>query len=368
MAYNPSSSVLFITLGSKTQLSGGETEYNEHDSITSRLPLGTSRFLLRLRSEAFTWLKGDGTAKWEGIVVSELKNNKALMQGRDFNSHAKEARYFPALRRFTGKLFKTLGRDGQISLYQSQHHTLFLCALYGLMTPMEPIQMYNCPLETEWPVFRIWTETDSLTNILLAYIRKNKIGRVFDLTATETRRRLVSWPAIHLELEDNVLHCFASTGAGDNALMPFGEVMKDFLLKASTKELMNIQSESEIGDVVFRETTQPRRDMPRETELEFGNQADEIERRRRGVIRFLDKTEQRRGDRDESVSSRIGRLTREHKIGLDEAKAMRVITRLRNVVVYEEHQLNQKEADQAEISAKLLADRARKRGWMITEF
>ena len=39
MAYNPNSNILFVTLGSMHQLSGGMNEYNEQDSITSRLPI-----------------------------------------------------------------------------------------------------------------------------------------------------------------------------------------------------------------------------------------------------------------------------------------------------------------------------------------
>lgn len=267
MAYNPSSRILFMTLGSKHQMSGGEAEYNEHDSIISRLPVGPGRSLLRLRGEALTWLKEDKGARWQGVIVSELKNNANLVMGRDFRGNDDRARYFPALRRFKGKFFKTLEREGQIGLYQSRHHALFLCALYGLMTPMEPIQMYNCPLETDWPVFRMWTEDDVLTNVLLAYIKKNNIGRVFDLTATETRRRLILWPAIHHELKGNVLHCFDTTSAGDDSLIPFGDAMKDYLLRAPAEELMSIQPEAEIGGVVFREFAQPRPDMPREDEL-----------------------------------------------------------------------------------------------------
>jgi mRNA-degrading endonuclease RelE of RelBE toxin-antitoxin system len=275
MAYNPSSSILFITLGSKAQWSGGETEYNEQDSIISRLPIGTGRSLLRLRGEALTWLKENKDARWQGVIVSELKNNANLVMGRDFKGNDDRARYFPALRRFKGRFFKTLERDGQTSLYQSRHHAQFLCALYGLMTPIEPIQMYDCPLETDWPVFRMWTEDDALTNILLAYIKKNSVGRVFDLTATEIRRRLIFWPAIHHELKGNVLHCFDTAGAGDDSLIPFGEAMKDYLLRAPAEELMNIQPEVEIGGVVFREVAQPRPDMPREVELSIIRKAED---------------------------------------------------------------------------------------------
>ncbi len=276
MAYNPSSSILFITLGSMHQSSGGEAEYNEQDSITSRLPTGAARSLLRLRSEAFDWLKGDNTAKWKGIVVSELKNNKTLVKGRDFNGDGDGARYSPALLRFRrGKFFMALGKEGRISLFQSRHQVLFLCALYGLMTPIEPIQMYDSPLETDWPVFRMWTEDDALTNVLLAYIKKNSVGRVFDLTATEIRRRLIFWPAIHHELKGNVLHCFDTASAGDDSLIPFGEAMKDYLLRAPAEELMNIQPEVEIGGVVFREVAQPRPDMPREVELSIIRKAED---------------------------------------------------------------------------------------------
>ncbi len=363
MAYNPSSSILFITLGSMHQLSGGEAEYSEQDSITSRLP---TRSLLKFRSEAFEWLKGDATAKWKGVVVSQLKSNRALVKGRDFKGNDDRARYFPALQRFKGRFFRALEREGWISLYQSRHHVLFLCALYGLMTPVEPIQMYDCPLQMDWPLFDVWTENDSLTNVLLAYIEKNNIARVFDLTATEVRRRLISWPTIHHRLEGNVLHCFDTTGAGDDALIPFADFMKNYLLRATPDELMRITPEKEMGDVIFRKISLPRSDMPHETEINLNNQADDIDRKRRGVIRFLDRVEGAHG-RYERLAVRIDRVSGERMITEKVAERMRVITRLRNAVVYREHQLTRQETKRIQDAWNYLSQRV-KPEWRIVEF
>ncbi len=268
------SRILVVTLGSMHQEAGGTSDYHEHDSILSQIPTEARTLLLNTRAKALTWLQQDKTAKWQGILISQHEWNKNLAYGRDFGGDDRRAQYRPALERFKGRFYKTLGTEGRGQISQTEHHILFVCGLYGLMTPLEPIQCYNCPVELSLGNFNIWTEDASLTKILLAYIKKHKIIRVFDFTATEPRRRLINWSAIHDELKDNVLHCFSRMVAGDAALIDFGELMKSFLLTASSEKLLSIEPETEEGDIVFRDVAQPRSDMPSEELLRIVQQAE----------------------------------------------------------------------------------------------
>ena len=364
----PSSKILIVTLGSLHKAGGGVHEYAEQDSILSRLPANSRFRLLEARAKVFKWLKEDGRAKWQGISLAEHEYNKGLVHGRDLGGNDENALYYPALRRFEGKFFLTLGIEGKRTAYLSQHHILLLSGLYGLATLMEPIQRYNCPVETNLKAFDIWTEDNTLTDILLDYIKQYEIIRVFDLAATEPRRRLISWPAIHNQLEGNVLHCFSTIGAGDDALIPFGQLMAKFLLNATTEKLLTIEPETEESGIVFRDIDRPRSDMPREAELRAWNQADEIERRRRGVIRFLDRVERSRSSRQETTGNRVARLESKGKISSREADAMRVIMIWRNKVVYKQH-LPDKAASRAIESAwTFLSRRVEEYRWRIDEF
>ena len=362
------SNILIVTLGSLHQIEGGEHEYNRVDSILSWLPPDSQNLLIETRAKAFRWLKDDKTATWQGIPISEHEYNKNLVRGHDFGGNDERAVYYPALRRFEGRFFLTLGLEGKRAMYLSQHHVLLVCGLYGLLTLMEPIQRYNCPIETNLKNFDIWTEDNTLTDILLDYIREHGIVRAFDLTATEPRRRLISWPSVHNELGGNVLHCFSTTAAGDDALIPFGRAMAKYLLNAPAEKLLTIKPETEEGEIIFREIDGPRSGMPREAELRAWGQADEIERKRRGVIRFLDKTEKSRGSLIESTGGRVARLVQKGKIDRHEEYAMLVIMNWRNKIVYKQHYPNATELGHIEEAWEYLTNRVNKHRWQIDEF
>ena len=364
---NPSSSILVLTLGSLNQTMGGVREYNARDSILTRLPADSRARLIETRSRAYDWLKQD-RAIWQGIRLSEHEFNKSLVRGPDFGGNDANALYRPALDRFEGRLFQTLGPEGRNAARRSQHHVLLLCGLYGLSTLAEPVQRYNCPVETGAGNVAIWTEGDVITDVLLDYIREHAVVRVFDFTATEPRRRLVSWPAIHNQLRGNVFHCFSTVAAGDDALIPFGHFLASYLLAAPAEKLLAIDQETELSGILFREIDSPRSGMPRETERRAWDLADEIERRRRAIIRFLDKAERGSGSRQESLGERVARLEGIERVCGPEARAMRLIMRWRNDIVYRQHFPDKAALSDIEKAWKYLSQQAKRRGWHIEEF
>ncbi len=366
----PSSRILFITLGSLNQAEGGVRKYDEHDSILSRLPTDSKKRLLQTRAQAFKWLKEDRDATWQGVSIAQHEYNKGLVCGQDFGGDDANALYRPALDRFAGRFFLALGPEGKDVAASSQHHTLLLCGLYGLSTFMEPVQRYNCPVETNLKNFSIWTEDNTLTDILIDYIKEHDIARVFDFAATESRRRLISWPAVHHELRGNVLHCFSTRAAGDDALIQFGQLMARFLLNAPSDRLLAIQPETERNGIMFRDIDRPRSDMPHEVERRAWSQADETERKRRGVIRFLDKAEGAHGRWEESTTGRVARLKDRRRIEPREASAMRTILKWRNDIIYRENYPDEAGLRDIEDAWVYLSQQVQieRRRWKIEEF
>ena len=109
------SRILIVTLGSMHQLAGGTSDYLEHSSILSQLPVEAKTLLLETRAKALTWLQQDKTAKWQGILLSQHEYNKNVVYGRDFGGDDRRAQYLPALRRFEGRFYQTLGTKGKLT-------------------------------------------------------------------------------------------------------------------------------------------------------------------------------------------------------------------------------------------------------------
>ena len=221
MPYQPSSMVLFLTICSLNKAHGGEPEYDEQESVTSALPSAIKNKFLKRREQARQLVKRAKELDWQGVPLSELDFNQHLTQGQDFGGHH-TASYLPALHRYEGRFFQTLGTDGKNKLEASKHHTLFLSGLYGLLRPKESIQLYSCPVKPQ--VADLWLEDDLLTEVLCEYIRKYQIARVFDLTALVAYRNLIDWKKV-AETRTDVLHCFDTMSAGDYALIPFGKLL-----------------------------------------------------------------------------------------------------------------------------------------------
>lgn len=362
------SSILFITLGSLNQVDGGSLDYDVQNSIQSMISADLRKILIETRAASYKWLKEDKDALWQGIRLADHKHNKNLQRGPDFGSRNVGARYRPALDRFVGGFFQTLGDTGKEVFRQSQHHILLVCGLYGLSNILEPVQLYNCPVEIGLPNFKLWTEHDALTDVLIDYIQQHRISRVFDLTATEPRRKLISWTKIRNNLPNNVVHCFSTAAAGDHALIPFAKLMKQVLLSASPAELLDIQPETEIEDVVFRYVDKPRFGMPIELEIASRNLEDDLGRKRRGIIRFLDKAESGHKERSEQLGERVERMLLAKKIDQQMADDMWQIIRLRNKVEYEQYQPGERELHSANEAWKRLRSRAQWHNWKIDEF
>ena len=274
MSYQPSSMVLFLTNCSLTKALGGGAGYDAGQAITSVFPGSLEERLLQRRASVFQLVKNATDFEWQGTPVSELAFNRELTLGPDLGGrHAatwRTATYRPALRRYEGRFFQALGAEGKRRLVESEHHTLFLSGLYGLLRPMEPIQLYSCPLASS--VAELWRREGLLTEVLCDYIKRFGIARIIDMTAIDAYRRLIDWERIAATKTD-VLHCFNEMAAGDYALTSFGKCLATELLDLSEDGIVDLPSEHRIGTVILRSLRETLPGLPEETASEFTEKA-----------------------------------------------------------------------------------------------
>ncbi len=318
---NPSESILFITLGSLHQIEGGVSEFNEKDSIISRLPFDSIFTLLQTRAKALEWILGDTETTWQGINIRNHEYNKQLIL-LDFGGNENNACYLPAIERFCGRFFLALGNDIRKKIVELNNHLIFLCGLYGLSSVMEPIQRYNCPVELGFRNIEIWTLENTLTDLLLEYIKCNSIVRVFDFSAVEACRRLISWNEIHTALPGNVFHCFSKIGFGDDALIPFAYEIEKLFIDFSKDDSLSIKPGWEDNDIIFNNIATTRLDIPHKPDYFAWSKADEIERRRRGILRLLEEADKYNKKKKENIRSKINRLQKSERITIGKQKCV----------------------------------------------
>ena len=105
-----------------------------------------------------------------------------------------------------------------------------------------------------------------LTNIVRAYVNRNDVLRVFDLTAMEAYRCLIDWERVAADGTD-VVHCFDSMAAGESALTSFGRFFR-YLLSLGNNELIGLDPEhppAEFGTCRLQRSTEPLPGYPTET-------------------------------------------------------------------------------------------------------
>lgn len=229
--------------GTKRKNSTTHQDYSYSNSITRYLSQ-TSDKLIEGRKEAFKLLSESGIIT-NGIKLNEHPYNKHLTVGPDFGGTAM-SRYLEAIFRYTGRFYRELGEQGINDLLKSEHYLLIVSGLYGLVTPRESIQLYECNLEEIRPFHNNWTQDDLLTNILLDYIETNEITSIVDLTSQHEYRNLIYWKKLYDKKDLNVLHAHNKNFAGPQALIEMATYLKKSLIpmKASDFSKQEIKPEN----------------------------------------------------------------------------------------------------------------------------
>lgn len=254
-------SVLFLVACSLTKEQGGTAGFDRGATIAAAVPRHADALASR-RREVHGLVTSSEGEDWQGVALKDLAYNRGLARGVDLGGR-KSARYLPALDRYQGRFFQALG-DAEPARRRAKGNTLIVSGLYGLLRASEPIQLYSCPLSPE--VAEVWRRDGLLTDILRAYIERNGILRVVDLTAMEAYRRLIHWDRVAAGGID-VLHCFDTMAAGESALTSFGRFFR-YLLSLDDDDLVGLEPHNPptaFGTCQFHRSIEPPPDYPRET-------------------------------------------------------------------------------------------------------
>ncbi len=344
------SRVLIVTICSNTKIEEGQSkEYQSSDAIGSLLPSESAQILFEGRRRIRALITS-GQISRDGKPLRNLPYNESLVHGPDFQlaGITGGGLYLPAMLRYEGRFYTELGSDRLSVLQHTQHHFLIISGLYGLLTPAEPIQCYSCHVPDHDDITKTWVEDSRLTEVLVAYIRKFSITKVFDFTAVDVYRNLVAWEMVRNAANGNVLHCFSKQFAGPPLLRPLGVVAKRFL-SLPENDLLNIEvghsEDTPYKEVLFEAVPVPesRTDIAREIQkqtIRF-TYADRIGRVRRNIVRILNHIPGAHSESDgfcnRANSLRGSGLT--HRI----ADLIIEFANVRNSVEHELYQLSDKE-------------------------
>ena len=345
------SKVLLLLICSNTKYRKGESpEYRPSKwSMPRCLPATHSRLLYQGRRQMYNLITGDSASR-HGTLLRDLPFNKGLVPAPDllFIDAVKGGSYLPAAHRYRGRFYRELGPGGASLLTDTPHHVLIMSGLYGLLTPSEPIQLYSCHVPDHPAIARCWTENDRLTRLLVAYIERLAITRVFDLTAVDTYRNLVSWEMVRHATGGGVLHPFSSQYVGDSLLPSLGILAKR-LLQASETELMALKHGDpeplpDFADQllyyrfplpVAADAAEQQKEIAKQEQLTTIN--DMIGRMRRNMIKILACIETEHGLQDQfwGFGERVRGLERARHLPRDTARRIQSFERLRNRVEYD---------------------------------
>lgn len=249
------SPVLILTIDCNHKSKGGNSEYSKEDIICASNISESFKTDIGLKRQKIYHLLKEEKIRWDKDR-NELRINRELKKGYDFcfQQIESDSKYLPAIFRYKGGFYSGLEDSGKNSIQSSDHHFLILSASYGLLLPFEPIQYYACQFGDKNEAYRVWTQTDFISNLLADYIITNKIRRVFDFTycSVEAFHDCFNWSLIQEKTGAEILHAYHRWNEGDAALFNFGSFFKDFMVAKSHADLLNLDPDVYYDEIIFK--------------------------------------------------------------------------------------------------------------------
>jgi len=251
--YHPTSPVLILTVETNHKTTEQESgDYHPRDGFRcSGIDEEAARVLISNRREIFRLLKED-QVRWPDDE-NEVFLNQSLRDGKDFSGTDETARYLPAVSRMTGGVFGAMEERGRADLLRSSHHLLVLSSAYGLLTPFEPVQFYRCQFGDYNLAYETWTRDDQVSLLLAGYISRHGIRRVFDFPycSTLAYHECINWPLVMQTTGAEVFHGYHRWGKGDAALDFFGVFIRNHMLSAPARDLLELGAGTWHHDHIF---------------------------------------------------------------------------------------------------------------------
>ena len=256
---------LILTICSNQKRSNDEAQkYNtKARSITRILPDNMREKLVTARALAFFHITKENR-EWKFFSTAPSNKELKRKRGPDIFPEIQQgdAVYLSALKRYNGRFYANFQSaiDDDIDACvermnePTENHLLIVSGLYGLLTPTELIQDYNCNVPEEPAIKKIWKERDLLTELVIAYMRKCQINRVFDFMAEDSYRHLINWERIERETNCTIFYPVSSSPRegeqiGVNLLPRLGHAAGLLLSEEPALRLSDVHSRRTVGAV-----------------------------------------------------------------------------------------------------------------------
>lgn len=195
---------LFLISCSDRKRRGGTATYEDQSGVRSLLSIAARERLDSGRRAAFQVVKDGSLRDAERSRGSRAQGNRALGDGPDLGgeSAGTSIQYLPAHTRYEGRFYDAVSEvlrsreDMSWGLsWANDRGTLIVSGLYGLVTPSELIQMYDCHLgdmtRDQEPLVAYWQPI--VTEVLKDVVRTHGFRRVVDLLSENLYQNVVDW-------------------------------------------------------------------------------------------------------------------------------------------------------------------------------
>jgi len=250
---------LILTICSNSKRSNDEAHEYDHGAwkVRDTLSEDMMRKVHNIRKRSVEHITKPNR-EWQFFNTIPL--NKALNKhGPDILQGKKEggAIYLPALKRYKGRFYREFESVvGDVDMFietskdDVENHLLIVSGLYGLLTSFESIQEYECNVPEEPKIKRLLKGNDFLTELVIAYMKKTNINRLFDFMADDSYRRLIDWKQIKKKTGSKIFfsHDLKHEQTGINLLPRLGHAAGLLLSGRTPESLSDIDFEHEIKE------------------------------------------------------------------------------------------------------------------------
>jgi len=359
---------LILTICSNTKQTKGEVANYDTEArkITGDIYGRLIKQINNARNWAFDRITRPG---YKGRYERKTPSNQALKRGPDISGDAAErgGLYLPALKRYMGRFYKEFRKavgniDDHIQRMEdaSDYHMLIVSGLYGLLTPTEPIQNYDCHVTEDQAVRKRWAQNDLLTELVVAYINKHGITRVFDCMAEDSYRRLIDWELLERRTGIEVLHAHSRKGerVGIDLLPELGKAVG--LLLSGKLNFPDDDLNHQVAEIEFR---------PEKPKWMSAGAVPSVRedfmlwtiRMENNISRFLADAGFPKVRREGDVSIRIKKLKKQNR---KVSCAMTEVVKYRNKLTHNElHELSSDAIETIKTNYKIIARWAKERGY-----
>ncbi|MEM2960955.1 MAG: peroxide stress protein YaaA, partial [Candidatus Bathyarchaeia archaeon] len=152
-------------------------------------------------------------------VATSLKEEPGIDLG--FEVREIKVSYMEAYKRYSGNLYREINEDSWIKLNNNPNlKMLIVSALYGLVNFKEHIRYYNRKMDVDkvdGKLLKTWWSQQWLSDILIDYVKQNRIEVVHDFLSTHYKEAIQPFPSNLEKINVQYIpHDYAGLGSGSD--------------------------------------------------------------------------------------------------------------------------------------------------------